>query len=501
MPPPEHQSVTRRGFLAAMGAMSAAASAFALSTRGASAAPWPASSPEESLGSSASATSQPGGDAAHADHAVGEKTRLNQMTSAQAQDAAIRPFVADVPEADLDDLRRRIAATRWSDRETVADQAQGVQLEELQTLVRYWGTDYDWRKGEAKLNALPQFITEIDGLDIYFIQVRSRHPNALPLLITHGWPGSVVELLKVVGPLTDPTAYGGTAEDAFDLVIPSIPGYGFSGKPTGSGWNPDRIARAWAELMERLGYSRYVAQGGDWGAPISSEMARQAPVGLLGIHLNLPATVPPEVDAALAVGGPAPAGLSEQERTVFDVLSTYRRMGSAAYFAMLTARPQAVGYGLTDSPAGLAAWMLVHPGFAQWTYGADPAQSPTKDEVLDNISLYWLTNSATSSGRLYWENGGRSAISSAPWKTTEISLPVAITVFPDDVYRAPESWARRAYPNLSYFHEVDRGGHFAAWEQPELFSEELRAAFRSLRRAQSGGRGAVTDIGIAWNGP
>jgi pimeloyl-ACP methyl ester carboxylesterase len=481
MPPAERQSVTRRRFIAAMGAIGAAASALSLSARGASAASWSALSPEEPLGSGASATSQPGGDTPQAAHTSGEKTRLNQMTFAQAQDAVIRPFVVDVLEADLDDLRRRIATTRWSDRETVADQAQGVQLDELQALVRYWGTDYDWRKGEAKLNALPQFLTEIDGLDICFIQVRSRHPNALPLLITHGWPGSVLELLKVVGPLTDPTAYGGAAEDAFDLVIPSIPGYGFSGKPTGSGWNPNRIARAWAELMERLGYTHYVAQGGDWGAPISSEMARQAPAGLLGIHLNLPATVPPEVDAALAVGGPPPAGLSEQERAVFDALGTYRRMGSAAYFAMLTARPQAVGYGLTDSPAGLAAWMLVHPGFAQWTYGAVPEQSPTRDEVLDNISLYWLTNSASSSGRLYWENGGRSAISSTPWKTTEISLPVAITVFPDDVYRAPETWARRAYPNLTYFNEVDRGGHFAAWEQPELFSAELQAAFRSLR--------------------
>ncbi|MFL5577153.1 MAG: alpha/beta fold hydrolase, partial [Gemmatimonadaceae bacterium] len=292
----------------------------------------------------------------------------------------------------------------------------------------------------------------------------------------------VLEFINVIGPLTDPTAHGGRAEDAFDVVIPSIPGYGFSSRPTGTGWDPYHVARVWAELMKRLGYTRYVAQGGDWGAPISSAMARQAPPGLLGIHLNLPATVPPEVGAALASGGPAPAGLSEKERAVFDALKAYGKGGNSSYFVMLTARPQTVGYGVTDSPAGLAAWMLVHPGFAQWTYGADPARSPTKDQVLDDFTLYWLTNSATSAGRLYWENRGRGVISAAAQKTAEISLPVAITVFPEDVYRPPETWARRAYRNLIYFHEVDRGGHFAAWEQPELFSEELRAAFRSLRQ-------------------
>jgi pimeloyl-ACP methyl ester carboxylesterase len=397
-----------------------------------------------------------------------------------AEDNSIRPFRINVPNADLTDLRRRITATRWPDKETVADRSQGAPLAELQTLVRYWGSGYDWRKAEAKLNALPQFMTNIDGVDIHFIHVRSRHPKALALIMTHGWPGSVFELLNVVGPLTNPTAYGGRAEDAFDLVLPSLPGYGFSGKPAGAGWKPERIGRAWAELMKRLGYTRYVAQGGDWGAPVSSEMARQSAAGLLGIHLNLPATVPPEVAAALP-GGPAPAGLSEQERVVFETLRTYGRTGGPAYFTMLTARPQTVGYSVTDSPAGLAAWMLVHPGFKDWKYGADPAQSPTKNDVLDNITLYWLTNSATSAGRLYWENGGRSAIQAVPWKTTEISLPVAITVFPEDVYRPPETWARRAYRNLIYFHEVDRGGHFAAWEQPELFSAELRAAFRSLR--------------------
>jgi pimeloyl-ACP methyl ester carboxylesterase len=301
----------------------------------------------------------------------------------------VRPFRVHVPDAALVDLRRRIAATRWPDRETVTDASQGAQLARLQELVRYWGTGYDWRKAEAKLNALPQFTTNIDGIDVHFIHVRSRHENSLPVILTHGWPGSVLELLKVIDPLTNPTAHGGSAADAFDVVIPSVPGYGFSGKPTNPGWDPDRIARAWVELMKRLGYTRYVAQGGDWGAPISSAMARQAPPGLLGIHLNLPATIPPEVDAALNAGGPAPAGLSEHERAVFDALVTYRMTGGPAYGAMMGARPQAVGYGLTDSPAGLAAWLLVHPGFARWTYGHDPGKFPTKDEVLDDITLYW----------------------------------------------------------------------------------------------------------------
>src|SRR5438552_6811072 len=397
--------------------------------------------------------------------------------------AAIRPFNVKVPEDALVDLRQRIAATRWPDRETVPDRSQGVQLEKLQARVRYWGTGYDWRKAEAKLNALPQFMTNIDGVDIHFIHVRSRHQNALPVIITHGWPGSVIEQLKIIGPLTDPTAHGGSAQDAFDVVIPSLPGYGFSGKPTGTGWDPDHIARAWAELVKRLGYTRYVAQGGDWGTPISSAMARQAAAGLLGIHINLPATVPPEVAAVLPMGGPAPEGLSEKERAVFDALVASGKKGNLAYFTMMTARPQTVGYGATDSPAGLAAWVLVHPGFAQWTYGADPEKSPTKDDVLDDITLYWLTNTATSAARLYWENGPRgSVIVAAGQKTGEIALPVAITVFPEDVYRPPETWARRAYRNLIYFHEVDRGGHFAAWEQPELFSAELRAAFKSLRQ-------------------
>jgi pimeloyl-ACP methyl ester carboxylesterase len=415
--------------------------------------------------------------------AAGAATLLSSQLAATTPGDAIRPFRADVPESDLVDLRRRIAATRWPDRETVNDASQGVQLAKLQELLRYWGTDYDWRKAEAKLNALPQFMTTIDGVDIHFIHVRSRHPNAMPLIVTHGWPGSVIEQLKIIDPLTNPTAHGGRAEDAFDIVIPSVPGYGFSGNPTGTGWDPDRIARAWAELMQRLGYTRYVAQGGDWGTPISSAMARQKAEGLLGIHINLPATVPPEVAAALT-GGPAPTGLSEKEQAVFEALMKSGKNGSLAYFTMMTARPQTVGYGATDSPAGLAAWVLVHPGFAQWSYGADPQQSPTKDDVLDNITLYWLTNTAASAARLYWEGGRQgSVIVAAAQKTNEISLPVAITVFPEDVYRPPETWARRAYRNLIYFHEVDNGGHFAAWEQPELFSAELRAAFRPLRKS------------------
>jgi len=398
-------------------------------------------------------------------------------------DDAIRPFRVNVPEADLMDLRRRVSITRWPDRETVKDQSQGAPLGRLQELMLYWGTDYDWRKVEAKLNALPQFVTTIDGVDVHFIHVRSSHPNALPVIVTHGWPGSVIEQLKIIDPLTNPTVHGGRAEDAFDVVVPSLPGYGFSGKPTSTGWDPDRIARAWAELMKRLGYTRYVAQGGDWGTPISSAMARQSAAGLLGIHINLPATVPPEVAAALA-GGPVPTGLSDKERAVVEALMISGKNGNLAYFTMMTARPQTVGYGATDSPAGLAAWVLVHPGFAQWAYGADPGQSPTKDDVLDNITLYWLTNTAASAARLYWENGARgSVIVAAAQRTGEISLPVAITVFPEDVYRPPETWARRAYRNLIYFNEVDKGGHFAAWEQPELFSAELRAAFRSLRPA------------------
>jgi len=403
------------------------------------------------------------------------------LTPARGGGDAVRPFRVHVPQAALDDLRRRLKDTRWPDKETVDDRSQGAPLGTLQELVRYWGTGYDWRRAEATLNALPQFVTTIDGVDIHFIHVKSKEPNALPVLITHGWPGSVFEFLDVIGPLTDPAAHGGRAEDAFDVVIPSIPGYGFSGRPTTTGWGPEHVARVWATLMQRLGYTRYVAQGGDWGAVISTELARQAPPGLLGIHLNLPATVPPEVTAALVSGAPAPASLTDEERAVFDALRKYGMSGSSGYFTMLTARPQAVGYGLNDSPAGMAAWMLVHPGFAQWTYGQDATKHPTRDQVLDDLTLYWLTNTSTSAGRLYWENVGRNPTQSAAWKTTELTLPVAVTVFPEDVYRPPESWARRAYKNLIYFHEVDRGGHFAAWEQPQLFAAELRAAFEPLR--------------------
>jgi pimeloyl-ACP methyl ester carboxylesterase len=409
----------------------------------------------------------------------GPRVGLALTTATGETGTEIRPFHANVPEADLADLRRRLASTRWPDRETVADRSQGAELANLQELVRYWGTQYDWRKGEAKLNAFPQFKTRIDGVDIHFIRVKSHHPNALPLIITHGWPGSVFEQIKLIGPLTDPPAFGGRAEDAFDVVIPSLPGYGFSSAPGETGWGSERIGRSWNVLMKRLGYTRYVAQGGDWGAGVVEAMGRQAPAGLLGIHTNLPATIPNDVGAALA-GGPTPPGLSDQERAVIDGLRRFAQNGDRAYVGMMGARPQAVGYGLTDSPAGLAGWMLMHPGFAHWTFGKDLRRSPTRDDVLDNFTLYWLTNSATSSARLYWENRDQNLISAASQKTDQISVPVAITVFPEEVYRAPETWARRAFRNLIYFHEVDRGGHFAAWEYPELFAVELRNAFRSL---------------------
>jgi pimeloyl-ACP methyl ester carboxylesterase len=411
---------------------------------------------------------------------IGAFPLLAQITD-QRQDKSIRPFGVNIPKEALTDLRRRVLATRWPDKETVADRSQGAQLAKLQDLLRYWGNGYDWRKAEAKLNALPQFTTNIDGVDIHFIHVRSKNPNAMPLIISHGWPGSVLEQIKLIGPLTDPVAYGGKAEDSFDVVIPSLPGFGFSGRPTETGWDPDRIGRAWDVLMNRLGYKQYAAQGGDWGAAIVNAMGRQAPAGLMGIHTNLPSTIPSEVGAALAVGGPAPAGLSDQERAVFDALKTYAKEGNSAYLAMMGARPQAVGYGMTDSPAGLAAFILVHPGFANWKFGSDPQQTPTRDEVLDDLTLYWLTNTAVSAARIYWENHGRGITSAGAQMTDQISVPVAVTVFPEEVYRAPESWARRAYPKLIYFHEAEKGGHFAAWEYPELFAAELRAAFKSLR--------------------
>lgn len=410
---------------------------------------------------------------------------MTQLATAPrtAEDQSIRTFQVNVPEEQLVDLRRRLAATRWPDQETVSDRSQGVPLGELQELVQYWQTSYDWRNAEKRLNALPQFVTTIDGVDIHFIHVKSRHRDALPLIVTHGWPGSIFEQLKLIGPLTDPASYGGRDEDAFDVVIPSLPGFGFSSRPTETGWASERIASAWDVLMKRLGYTHYVAQGGDWGAGVVQAMGRQAPSGLRGIHTNLPAAVPNDVGAALG-GGPVPAGISEQELAVLNALSAFFKNGELAYLIMMQARPQAVSYGLTDSPAGLAGWMLVHPGFEHWQFGKDPKQSPTKDDVLDNFTLYWLTNTAASAARIYWEHRGSDLISSASQKTDEISVPVAITVFPEEVYRVPETWARRAFRNLNYFHEADRGGHFAAWEYPEVFAAELRDAFRSLRSAQ-----------------
>ena len=405
--------------------------------------------------------------------AMGGFGLLPAQPAAAGEDTAIRPFRVNVPEDALVDLRQRVLATRWPAKETVTDQSQGVQLAKLQELVRYWGTSYDWRKVETKLNALPMFVTKIDGLDIQFIHVRSTHPNALPLIITHGWPGSILELLKVIGPLTDPTAHGGRAEDAFDVVIPSMPGYGFSEQPKETGWNADRIGLAWDVLMKRLGYKRYVSQGGDWGSVVADKMARQAPAGLLGIHVNMPATVPADVAKAMNAGDPAPAGLSDVEKAAYDSLSTFFSK-NGAYGAMMTTRPQTVGYGLSDSPAGLAAWMF--DKFNQWTYsGGDAERSLTKDEMLDDITLYWLTNSAISSAQLYWENNANN------FNAVDISIPAAITVFPGEIYRAPRSWAERSYHKLIYFNEVDKGGHFAAWEEPQLFANELRAAFKSLR--------------------
>ncbi len=394
---------------------------------------------------------------------------------------AIRPFRVDVPEADLVDLRQRIVATRWPERETVSDSSQGVPLATIQELVRYWMTDYDWRKVEAKLNALPQFITEIDGLDIHFLHVKSPHQHAMPLVVNHGWPGSVIEQLKIIDPLTNPTAYGGSAEDAFDVVIPSMPGYGFSGKPTNTGWGPERMGRAWADLMTRLGYDRYVAQGGDWGAFVVDQMGLQAPAGLLAIHTNMPATVPADVDRALLAGGPAPSGLSAAEQRAYDQL--VRTFKQVDYARLMGSRPQTL-YGIADSPVGLAAWLLDHndadgqpaAAVASALNRTTSAKGElTRDEILDNITLYWLTNTGVSASRLYWEYKGGF------FNAKGVSIPVAVSVFPGEQYQAPWSWTERAYPNLIYFHEVDKGGHFAAWEQPQLFSDEVRAAFRSLR--------------------
>ncbi|MER8411739.1 epoxide hydrolase family protein [Mesorhizobium sp. M7A.F.Ca.US.010.02.1.1] len=398
---------------------------------------------------------------------------LPRPARAAAGGDAVRQFKCEIPQQDVDELRRRVRATRWPGKETVSDRTQGAQLQRLKPLIEYWGTHYDWRQCEKKLNTHAQFMTRIDGLDIHFIHVKSKHENALPLIMTHGWPGSVLELVKTIGPLTDPTAYGGAAEDAFDVVIPSMPGYGFSEVPTETGWGPDRIARAWHALMKRLGYDRYVSQGGDWGAVVSDKMAAQAPEGLLGIHTNMPATVPPEIAKALADGEPAPDGLSADEKVAYEQMSALYTKG-AGYALMMVTRPQTLGYALTDSPVGLAAWY--YDKFADWTYsGGDPEKSLTKDEMLDDISLYWFTGTATSGARLYWENNANN------FNAVDINIPAAITVFPGEIYQAPKSWADKAYHDLIYYNKVDKGGHFAAWEQPELFTYELRAAFKTLR--------------------
>jgi pimeloyl-ACP methyl ester carboxylesterase len=406
------------------------------------------------------------------------QTSATSQGSKQAADKnAIRPFHFEVPEAELIELRRRINATRWPDRETVTDQSQGVQLATMQALARYWGTEYDWRKVEARLNALPQFITEIDGLDIHFIHVRSQHEDALPLIVTHGWPGSVIEQLKIVDPLTNPTAHGASASDAFHLVIPSMPGYGFSGKATAPGWDPDRIARAWVVLMKRLGYTQFVAQGGDWGALITDLMGAQAAPELLAIHTNMPGAVPPEIDEAAFTGAPAPSGLAADEQHAFDRLAFFYKHG-LGYAIEMANRPQTL-YGLADSPVGLAAWILDHDEASEALMArvfAGQSEGLTRDDILDNITLYWLTNTAISSARLYLEN------KHAFFAPKNVAIPVAVSVYPDEIYAAPRSWVEKAYPKLIHYNRLPKGCHFAAWEQPQFFSEDVRAGFRSLRK-------------------
>jgi pimeloyl-ACP methyl ester carboxylesterase len=406
-----------------------------------------------------------------------EDTMAEQRSDQAADKTAIRPFHVNVPETELTELRRRINATRWPERETVTDQSQGVQLATIQALARYWATDYDWRKIEAKMNAVPQFMTEIDGLDIHFIHVRSKHENALPLIVTHGWPGSIIEQMKIIDPLTNPTAHGGNASDAFHLVIPSMPGYGYSGKPTTTGWDVPHIARAWVVLMKRLGYTKFVAQGGDWGALITELMGVQAPPELLGIHVNMPGAVPAEIDKAAFTGAPMPDGLSPEEQLAFERLQFVYSKG-VAYGYQMGLRPQTL-YGIADSPVGLAAYFLDHDA---WSYAlisrvfAGEAAGLTRDDVLDNITIAWLTNTAISGARLYWEN------KLGYFNVKGVSIPVAVSAFPDEIDLCPRSWAERAYPKLIHYNKLDKGGHFAAWEQPELLTEELRAGFRSLRK-------------------
>jgi pimeloyl-ACP methyl ester carboxylesterase len=402
---------------------------------------------------------------------------VSTTTQERAGATAIRPFNIDIPQETLDELRRRVAAVRLPSKELVDDRSQGVQLTTIQELARYWTNDYDWRKAEAKLNALPQFTTEIDGVDIHFIHVKSRHEGALPLVMTHGWPGSVVELLESIVPLTDPTAHGGSADDAFDLVLPSLPGYGFSGEPTEVGWNVGRIAKAWAELMHRLGYTRYVAQGGDVGASVTDQLGRQAPDGLLGIHMNLLVTT--------LSGGPMP-GNTDEERAALDQINTFRTSGFG-YFLEQATRPQTIGYGLLDSPVALAAWMLDHDTDAYYKIAhafvdGEPTGNLTRDHILDNVTLYWLTGTGASAARSYWENGRAQAQAAASGQAPpSVSIPVAFTTFPDEIFQAPRSWVELSYPTVAYFNKAERGGHFAAWEEPELFATEVRAAFRSLR--------------------
>jgi pimeloyl-ACP methyl ester carboxylesterase len=405
-----------------------------------------------------------------------DRVTSTPVAVADNHDVAIRPFKINVPDADLVDLRHRIAATKWPEPELVPNASQGVQLATMQKLAHYWATDYDWRKVEARLNSLPQFITTIDGLDIHFIHVRSQHPNAMPLIVTHGWPGSIVEQLKIVDPLTNPTAYGGSAADAFDVVIPSLPGFGFSGKPTSTGWDPQRIARAWVVLMTRLGYPRFAAQGGDWGAMVADVMATQAPPELLGIHVNWPFTVPPDIDKAAQAGSPPPPGLSDDEKYAYEQLDFFYKHG-VGYALEMAGRPQTL-YGIGDSPVGLAAWLLDHDArsyaLIARVFDGQP-EGLTRDDILDNVTLYWLTNTTVSSARIYWEN------KFAFFAPKHVAIPVAVSAFPDEVVQTPRTWAERAYPNLIYYNRVKTGGHFAAWEQPDIFAKELRAAFRSLR--------------------